>query len=504
MEGKHMEQIILKMNDITKSFPGVKALKGVSLELRKGEVHALLGENGAGKSTLMKCLAGIHAIDGGSIELDGKPVRMTSPMDSMRYGISVIHQELVLAEQLTVADNIFMGQEPVNRLGFINKRKINENCDQILQSLGADFNAHTRVLSLSTAQKQMLEIAKSISRNVRILVMDEPTAAVSSKEVQKIFSLVRELKARGITIVYISHRMDEIFEIADRITVLRDGTNAGTAEIDSITRDELVRMMVGYSLDQYYIKSKKPLGEDVLCAEHITREDGRVTDASIHLRRGEIVGLAGLVGSGRTELIQTLFGLAKYKGKVTVNGECVSFRNPEQALKAGICLVPEDRKHQGLILLNDVKFNLSLGVLPQFISLRWFGVNRGRESKIAKTYVDKLSIKISSLRQKVINLSGGNQQKIVLGKWLAASKDILILDEPTRGIDVGAKAEIYALMEELTAQGKSILMVSSELPEVINMSDRIYVMHEGRIKAEFEESADFNQEEILSYMLGLK
>ena len=499
-----MEEIILKMNDITKSFPGVKALKGVTLELQRGEVHALLGENGAGKSTLMKCLAGIHAIDSGSIEFEGKPIRLTSPMDSMRCGISVIHQELVLAEQLTVADNIYMGQEPVNRMGFIDKRKINDACEQILQSLGADFNAYTRVFSLSTAQKQMLEIAKAISRNVKILVMDEPTAAVSSKEVEKIFSLVRELKARGITIVYISHRMDEIFEIADRITVLRDGANAGTAEMRNITRDELVRMMVGYSLDQYYTKSQKTLGDDVLRAEHITRLDGRVTDASIHLRKGEIVGLAGLVGSGRTELIQTLFGLAKYTGEVTVNGKRAAFCNPREALAAGVCLVPEDRKHEGLILRNDVRFNLSIGVLPQFISIKWLGVNHVRETKIANTYVDKLSIKVSSLRQKAVNLSGGNQQKIVLGKWLAASKDILILDEPTRGIDVGAKAEIYALMEELTSQGKSILMVSSELPEVINMSDRIYVMQEGRIKAEFDDPVRFDQEEILSYMLGLK
>lgn len=499
-----MEQIILKMDSITKSFPGVKALKGVTLELRRGEVHALLGENGAGKSTLMKCLAGIHRIDSGSIELDGNPLHMAGPMDSMRYGISVIHQELVLAEQLTAADNIFMGQEPVNRLGFINKRKINEDCNRILQSLGADFDAHTRVMFLSTAQKQMLEIAKAISRNVRILVMDEPTAAVSNKEVQKIFSLVRDLKARGITIVYISHRMDEIFEIADRITVLRDGANAGTVEAGNISRDELVRMMVGYSMDQYYTKSKKALGQDVLQAEHITRLDGRVRDASIHLRKGEIVGLAGLVGSGRTELIQTLFGLAGYRGSVRVNGAQVSFKTPEQALRAGLCLVPEDRKHQGLVLRNDVKFNLSLGVLPQFISWRWFGVSRKRETKIAEAFVDKLAIKVSSLEQKAVNLSGGNQQKIVLGKWLAASKDILILDEPTRGIDVGAKAEIYALMEELTAQGKSILMVSSELPEVINMSDRIYVMHDGEIKAEFTDPASFRQEEILSYMLGLK
>lgn len=499
-----MENIILKMNNITKSFPGVKALKGVSLELRKGEVHALLGENGAGKSTLMKCLGGIYPVDTGDIEFEGKRIVISNPLDSMHYGISVIHQELVLAEQLTVADNIYMGQEPVNKAGFVDRKTIEEKCAAILDSLNADFNTYTRVFSLSTAQKQMLEIAKAVSRDVKILVMDEPTAAVSSKEVERIFELVRELKEREITIVYISHRMDEIFEIADRITVLRDGMNVGTREVRDVKRDELVKMMVGYSLEQYYSKSEKETGNTILTAEHITRRDGKVRDASICLHKGEIVGLAGLVGSGRTELIQTLFGLAAYEGCVKVNDKEVYFKNPRQALRNGICLVPEDRKKQGLILRNNVRFNLSIGVLEKFIGLKWFGVNSAKENAIAQSYVEKLSIKISSLQQKVINLSGGNQQKIVLGKWLAASKDIIILDEPTRGIDVGAKAEIYALMEELTSQGKSIIMVSSELPEVINMSDRIYVMYEGKIRKEYDNPSGFDQEEILSYMLGLK
>lgn len=500
-----MGNTILKMNNITKSFYGVKALKGVSLELKEGEVHALLGENGAGKSTLMKCLAGIYSVDSGTMEFAGEEIHLSSPMDSMKYGISVIHQELALAEQLTVADNMYMGQELSNKLGFIDHRKMNKICEEVLKSLEVDFNIYTRVFSLSTAQKQMLEIAKAINRNVRILVMDEPTAAVSNKEVEKIFQLVRDLKRKGVTIVYISHRMDEIFEIADRITVLRDGTNAGTVDAKNIGQEELVKMMVGYSLDKYYAKSKKTIGETILTVEHLTRKDGKVRDAGISLKKGEIIGLAGLVGSGRTELIETLFGLAPFsEGRVSLYGQEVRFQTPEQALKHGICLVPEDRKTEGLILLNHVRFNLSIGVLEKFIGWKWLGVNKNKEMEITDTYIKKLSIKAASQVQQVINLSGGNQQKIVLGKWLAASKDILILDEPTRGIDVGAKAEIYALMEELTEQGKSIIMVSSELPEVINMSDRIYVMRDGEIKKTFEDSSWFDQEEILSYMIGLK
>lgn len=500
-----MGNTILKMNNITKSFYGVKALKGVSLELEEGEVHALLGENGAGKSTLMKCLAGIYSVDSGTMEFAGEEIHLSSPMDSMKYGISVIHQELALAEQLTVADNMYMGQELSNKLGFIDHRKMNKSCEEVLKSLDVDFNIYTRVFSLSTAQKQMLEIAKAINRNVRILVMDEPTAAVSNKEVEKIFQLVRDLKRKGVTIVYISHRMDEIFEIADRITVLRDGANAGTVDAKNIGQEELVKMMVGYSLDKYYAKSKKTIGETILTVEHLTRKDGKVRNAGISLKKGEIIGLAGLVGSGRTELIETLFGLAPFsEGRVSLYGQEVRFQTPEQALKHGICLVPEDRKTEGLILLNHVRFNLSIGVLEKFIGWKWLGVNKNKEMEIADTYIKKLSIKAASQIQQVINLSGGNQQKIVLGKWLAASKDILILDEPTRGIDVGAKAEIYALMEELTEQGKSIIMVSSELPEVINMSDRIYVMRDGEIKKTFEDSSQFDQEEILSYMIGLK
>lgn len=499
-----MEDIILKMSNIKKEFHGVYALKGVSLTLRRGEVHALLGENGAGKSTLMKCLAGIYPVNSGTIELDGKVLELKSPTDSINNGISVIHQELALAEELTVAANIFMGQELVGKSGFLDSRLMEKRSAEILQSIGADFSIKTRVFSLSTAQKQMLEIAKALSKNVKILVMDEPTAAVSHKEVESIFKLIETLKSRGITIVYISHRMDEIFRIADRVTVLRDGANVDTVNVGEISHDQLVKMMVGYDLEQYYTKKEKKLGEVILSAENITRKDGKVSNADIFLRKGEIIGIAGLVGSGRTEMMEVLYGLySQYEGMVKIRGQKEHFNSPAEALEKGICLVPEDRKTEGLFLDNTVRFNLGIGIIDRFIGLSKGGVDTEFEKNIADKYIHSLAIKTNSQLQKVISLSGGNQQKIVLGKWLAAEKEIMILDEPTRGVDVGAKAEIYSVMEELTSQGCSIIMVSSELPEVINMSDRIYVMREGHIVKHFDDRTTFDQEEILNYMLGL-
>ena len=497
-----MSKIILEMERITKAFPGVKALKGVSFDLREGEVHALLGENGAGKSTLMNCLSGICDYDSGEIRIDGKPARFASPVESLARGISIIHQELALAEQLTVADNIFAGREPLGRFGLIDQAKLYDQTNGILDSIDANFDSRDRVFTLSTAQKQMLAIAKAISHNARILVMDEPTASVSYKEVEKIYQLVTQLRAAGITIVYISHRMDDIFRVADRITVLRDGANVKTVEAGEVTRDGLVRMMVGYSLDRFYTKRHTKPGEVILSVENLTRRDGRVRNASITLRKGEILGIGGLVGSGRSELVESLFGLTKIRsGRIMLHGAERRFSCPEDALDAGICLVPEDRKHQGLVLNNTVKFNLTLGVLDQFFGP--FGVDPRKEDAIAGKYIKMLSIKVPSLLQHAIKLSGGNQQKVVLGKWLAANAGILILDEPTRGIDVGAKAEIYALMDSLTGEGVSIIFVSSDLPEVLNMSDRLYVMREGGVIA-MRNRGEFDREEILSYALGVK
>lgn len=495
-----LAEIVLRMEGIVKNFPGVQALKGVSFDLKEGEVHALLGENGAGKSTLMNVLSGIYPPDGGKIYFHGKELALRNPMDAINSGISIIHQELALAEQLTVADNMFMGEEPVNRLGFIDTIAIKRRCQEILDSLNSNLSPGTRVYTLSTAQKQMLEIGKAISRDCKVLVMDEPTAAVSKQEVDKIFDLIRSLKNRGICIVYISHRMDEIFQVADRVTVLRDGRNVDTVDVSGITQSELIQMMVGYNLDQYYAKSNCEIGNIVLETEGLTRSDGRARDISIKLRKGEIVGLAGLVGSGRTEFIQMLYGISPAKsGSIRINGKEVSIRNVQDALKNGICLVPEDRKLQGLVLINNVKFNLTISVLEKFF--RFIGLSTRRENEIANSFVKKLAIKISSLSQQVMKLSGGNQQKIVIAKWLARESDILLLDEPTRGVDVGAKAEIYSLMDSIASQGKCIIMVSSELPEVINMSDHIYVLRDGNVVAEFRKN-EIDQEKVLAYALG--
>jgi len=490
------------MRAIYKAFPGVNALKGVDFELRAGEVHALLGENGAGKSTLMKCLAGIYPIDSGSITFDNRQVTINEVSDSLELGISFIHQELVLADQLTVAENIFMGREPVTNFRFIDRRKMNAESQRLIDMLDGNFNCSLLAGLLSTAQKQIVEIAKALSMKTKILVMDEPTATLTDREVEKLFELILNLKRQGISIVYISHRLEEIFRICDRITVLRDGENITSVDVQGTEKANLIQYMVGHSLDQYYVRSDKEIGEVILDAANLSRADGRVENASFNLRKGEILGFAGLVGSGRTELMQMLFGIERpLSGTISVNGRQVSVGSTPAALRHGIGLVPEDRKLQGLILENTVKFNLTLGVLKQF--MRFVMVNWKKEDEITRQYVRQLAIKISTPLQKAVNLSGGNQQKVVLSKWLAILPQILILDEPTRGIDVGAKSEIYALIDRLAKNGISIIMVSSELPELVNMCDRIYVMREGRIKACLDHE-DFDQERILRFAFGVE
>ena len=497
-----MARTIIKMEGIDKAFGGIQALQQVDFELLPGEVHALLGENGAGKSTLMKCLAGIYPPDHGTVFFDEKPVEITRVSDSLALGIAFIQQELVLADQLTVAENIFMGREPLTSLKLIDRGRLFAEAQRLVDGLDGGFNVHLLAGMLSTAQKQIVEIAKALSMNARVVIMDEPTAALTKREVDRLFLLIKRLKQSKISIVYISHRMEEIFEVSDRITVLRDGRRIGTAFTNSVDEDALIRMMVGHSLEDYFVAREHQVGRVIVEAKALTREDGRATDCSFFLREGEILGFAGLVGAGRTELMQMLFGVCPPKsGTLLLDGQPVYIGSPSSALKHGIALVPEDRKSQGLVSENSVRFNLTLSVLDKFIHLAH--VDKMAEERIAEEYVDRLSIKISSSDQKAVNLSGGNQQKVVLAKWLAAQPRILILDEPTRGIDVGAKAEIYALMEGLVRSGMSIIMVSSELPELLGLSDRIYVMHDGHINACFgrEEAC---QENILRYALGVK
>ncbi|MGI6696645.1 MAG: sugar ABC transporter ATP-binding protein [Christensenellales bacterium] len=496
-----MNDAILLMNSIVKKFPGVNALRNVDFELRKGEVHALLGENGAGKSTLMKCLSGIHTIDSGSISLDGKKIEIKSVQDAIRNNISIIHQELVLCEELTIAENIFMGREPIGKCRLTNKRKLYNEAQKIIDRIDSSLNVYRKVNSLSTAQKQMVEIAKALSMNVRILIMDEPTAMLSQREVNALFLLIRSLRDEGISIVYISHRMEEIFHISDRITVLRDGMLIKTLETSKTNNQELIDLMVGRKLEEYYVRTDHNIGGTIFEAKNINRYDGRVVNANFHLRKGEVLGFAGLVGSGRTELMRAIFGIDRFvSGEILINDKPVVIRTVEDAINLGIGMVPEDRKLEGLFLHREVMFNITLGVLGRFISL--FRIDHHKEDMIADQYIDMLSIKVSSRNQVVETLSGGNQQKVVLSKWLVMSPNILILDEPTRGIDVGAKAEVYAIIDDLAKKGISIILVSSEMMELINICDRIYVMCNGHISTCLHRN-EMKQETILKHALGV-
>ena len=467
------------MKKITKTFPGVKALSEVDFDLKEGEVHALLGENGAGKSTLIKVLGGIYHADSGEIEIEDKAVKINSVQDAEANGIAIIHQELVLVPYMSVAENIFLGRE----LGAgvsVNLKAQEKEAQAVLDRLGMDIDARSLVKDLSSAKQQMVEITKAVATNSKILVMDEPTSSISEKEVENLFNIMRDLTSHGVGIIYISHKMSELSEICDRVTVMRDGEYVGTKVVKDTSRDDLIAMMVGRQLTSYYERDFIEPGEEVLRVENVN--DGkRVFDVSFNLKKGEIVGFAGLVGAGRSETMQAIFGLSKgVTGDVYIHGKKVDIKSPIDAMNNGLVMVPESRKEQGLYLIQDVKYNTTIEILDQFI--KNFRVDHSKETEVTQKYIDMMSTKTPNQQQVIGNLSGGNQQKVLIGRWLATEPDILILDEPTRGIDVGAKAEIYAIMNNLIKQGVSIIMISSEMPEIINMSDRVYVMAEGSIK----------------------
>lgn len=466
------------MEHIHKRFPGVYALNDVSYELRAGEVHALLGENGAGKSTLIKVLGGIYHPEEGNIYIEGKQVTINGVRDAQECGVAIIHQELVLVPHMTVAENIFLGREHGSGI-LINRKKMTEDAQALLDAQEIHIKADTLIKDLTIAQQQMVEIVKAISYNSKILVMDEPTSSISDKEVAFLFQTMRKLTAKGVGIVYISHKMSELEEICDRVTIMRDGQYVGTEVVKETTKDELIAMMVGRELTNYYTRDYQEAGETLLKCEHIS--DGKmVQDASFELNKGEIIGFAGLVGAGRSETMKCIFGLTKnVQGNVYVKGQKANIQSPIDALKYGIALVPEDRKLEGLYHVQSVRFNSTIEVLNQFI--HGISVDGKKEVEITQKYIDMMSTKTPSQEQTIGNLSGGNQQKVMIGRWLATDPDILILDEPTRGVDVGAKSEIYAIMNQLVKEGMSIIMISSELPEIINMSDRVYVMAEGRV-----------------------
>lgn len=489
------------MSGIEKRFAGVHALKGVDFELESGEVHALLGENGAGKSTLMKILAGIYPVDEGEIFIEGNKVSINSVKDAQALGISIIHQEISLVPHLSVAENIFLGKEPVTKTGWIDWKKMIEETRKTLQQFGLELSPEVPVKKLTVAQQQMIEIIKAVSFRAKMIVMDEPTSSLTEKEVEFLFQTIGHLKEQGVGIVYISHRMNELFAITDRITVLRDGALIGTVRTKDTTADQLISMMVGRELTQYYIKDTAPEnGGEIVLSVHNLSKKGVLNDASFELKKGEILGFAGLVGAGRSELMKCIFGLDAFdEGEIRIDGKPLIIRNPNDAIKHGIAYVTENRKEEGLFLIRSVQYNITIKVLDKFI--KWFRVNARYEDQKTRQFINELSIKTPNPDQEVRNLSGGNQQKVLISRWLATNPRILILDEPTRGVDVGAKAEIYAIMNRLVKEGVSIIMISSELPEVINMSDRIAVMYKGGIRTILNRD-EFSQETIMHYATG--
>ena len=492
-----MENTLLQMMNVEKSFPGVHALKGVKLDLRAGEVHALLGENGAGKSTLMKILCGIYSIDKGDLIIGGEKAVINDVKDARKHGISIIHQEIVLVSNMTVAENIFLGRELTTKAGTIDKKAMQDAAQEYLDRFQIDISSKELVTNLTVAQQQMIEIIKAVSFDSNIIVMDEPTSSLSEKEVVFLFETIRSLQKQGVGIVYISHRMNEIFEISDRITVLRDGNYIGTVLTKETDVDKLISMMVGRELTNYYMRDHDAVTNDVILSVKNLYQKNVIEDISFDLHKGEVLGFAGLVGAGRSELMKCIFGLDNYdNGEIILDGKQIKINCANDAINNKIVYVTENRKEEGLFLDRSVQFNITLKVLHEFISL--IRVNKAAEDKIVDTYIDDLSIRTPSAAQLVRNLSGGNQQKVLISRWLSTKPTVLILDEPTRGVDVGAKAEIYSIINDLAKTGVAIIMVSSELPEVINMSDRIAVMCNGKI-TKILNREDFSQETIMRY-----
>jgi len=488
------------MRGIVKNFPGVQALRAVDLTVHPGEVHCLVGENGAGKSTLMKVLMGVHRPDAGEIELGGRRVAIHHPREALDLGITMVFQELNLIPVLSVAENVFLGREPllVGPLGVVDWRTLRERTREVIARFGFPLTPETPVNRLSRAQQQLVEIVKALVASVQIVIMDEPTSSLSLEETQQLFDIIRRLRREGVAVLYISHRLEELREVGDRVTVMRDGQWVYTGDVAATDLATMIRHMVGREITDMYPKETVPLGRERLRVEGLTCHGGRVRDVSFSVRAGEIVGLAGLVGAGRTELAEALFGVAPIEGgSVVVDGLPRHFRSPHDAIRAGVGLLTEDRKRTGLLLNLPVTHNVTIAALGRL--LRGFHLPLGAERRVAEEYVGRLNIRTPSLRQIAVRLSGGNQQKVVLAKWLFAQSQILIFDEPTLGIDVGAKVEVYRLLCELARQGAALLMISSDLPELLAMSDTLLTMRRGEITARLD-PRQTTPEEVLRYM----
>ncbi|MBK9711865.1 MAG: sugar ABC transporter ATP-binding protein [Kouleothrix sp.] len=485
---------VVRLQHISKSFGGVHALQDVQLDIFPGEVHALLGENGAGKSTLIKIITGVYQPDAGEIALEGQPIHFTNTRAAQAHGIAAIYQEPSLFPDLDIAENILVGRQPIGRAG-VDWRRMHQQAGALLRRLGLGLDPRTKARELSVAQQQLVEIARALSINAKILIMDEPTSSLTQREVDELFAIVRQLRASGTAIVFISHRLEELFAVADRVTTLRDGRYVGTRAMADVTTDDLIRMMVGRTLDELFPKQAVAAGEVVLDVQGLGVE-GSFSNVSFQLRRGEIVGMAGLIGAGRTNVARALFGIEPASaGTITLDGKVVAIKSPDAAMALGIGYVPEDRKEHGLVLKMSIAENITLPMLSTFARMGW--LDTGRELVAATAAAKQLEVKMAGVEQQAGQLSGGNQQKVVLAKWLSTKPRVLILDEPTRGIDVGTKAAVHHLMSSLAAQGMAILMISSELPEILGMSDRILVMREGRMTGQFSR-ADATQEKLMA------
>ncbi len=496
-----MGKELLRMENVVKTFPGVKALNNAAITVHAGEVMGFMGENGAGKSTLMNVLGGVFPADSGDIYIDGQKVEIHNVHESQELGVAFIHQELALEPYLTIAENIFLGREMRNALGMVSKDKMAKAAKPFLERVGLKVDPNEFVGRLSLGQQQMVEIAKSFSLNAKILILDEPTSSLSEKEVNILFKTVRDLRDQGMGIIFITHKMAEVFTICDACTIMRDGEYMGTLDAKTATESELIAKMVGRDLGNYYVRTYNEPGEVKLEAQHINAGK-RAIDCSFKVRAGEILGFYGLVGAGRSELMKAIMGLDPMdSGEIFINGQKVAKNTPKYMQSAGIALVPENRKVEGLLLKNTIAFNISLPVIKQFIG--HLSVNHSKESAIVDKGVKDLRVKTPSAYVNCSTLSGGNQQKVLLAKWLATDPKILILDEPTRGIDVGAKAEIYTIINELAKAGLAVILISSEMPEVMNMSDRMMIMSEGRITGELSKE-EYNQEAILKFAMGVE